>query len=151
MIKSLLLKLGMLAMTIGVVFWTRWAPEPPVPSIPSALEKSVIASQAMETVERESRAADSTSRNVQGSTIDAVAQTEQSQTPLRSRLDLNRASAGELESLPGIGTVLAQRVIAFRESAGRFQKIEDLRAVKGIGAKKFERLKSFVMVSEANS
>lgn len=149
--KSLLLKLGMLVITMGVVFWIRWAPEPPVPGTPSATEKPVAVSPATEAAERESRTASSPSRTLQSPNINGIAQTELLQTPIHSRLDLNRASAGELESLPGIGTVLAQRVIAFRESVGRFQRIEDLRAVKGIGAKKFERLKSFVMVSAANS
>jgi competence protein ComEA len=150
MIKSLLLKLGMLSLTIGLVVWVRWAPQPPVPRI-LPTEKPVLASRTIELEERESRSAGSSSGNVQGSNIDTVAQTEPSKSLIRSRLDLNRASAGELESLPGVGTVLAQRVVAFRESVGRFQKIEDLRRVKGIGAKKFERLKSFVKVSAANS
>ena len=151
MIKSLLLKLGMLCLTIGVVFWVRWAPQPPVRSIPAADENPVHASRTTELEEHEGRLADSSSRTVQGSNIDTLARGEPSTSLIRSRLDLNRASAGELESLPGIGTVLAQRVVAFRESVGRFQKIEDLRGVKGIGAKKFERLKSFVKVSAANS
>ena len=150
MIKSLLLKLGMLSLTIGVAFWARWSPHPPVQGIPSGTEKQVVASQATELEERDRRSAGS-SRNVEGPNIDTVAQMEPSTTPVRPRLDLNRASAGELESLPGIGAVLAQRVIAFRESVGRFQKIEDLREVKGIGAKTFDRLKSFVMVSAADS
>jgi competence protein ComEA len=149
MIKSLLLKFGMLSLTIGVVFWARWALQPPVQEVP-AIEKQVVTSQTTELEERESRSAGSSSRNVQGPNMREIAQTSP-KTAIHSRLDLNRASAGELESLPGIGTVLAQRVIAFRESVGRFQKIEDLRGVKGIGAKKFERLKSFVMVSAANS
>jgi competence protein ComEA len=149
-IKSLFLKLVMLSITMAVVFWIRWAPPPPVQDIPSATEKQVIVTQPPERVERESHTAGSSSRNVQGLNIDTVTQTEPSVTPIRSRLDLNRASAGELESLPGIGTVLAQRVIAFRESVGRFQKVEDLREVKGIGAKKFERLKSLVTVTNAD-
>jgi len=151
MITSLLLKLGMLAMTIGVVFWVRWAPQSPTPGFPSAAEKQVVASPVTQSAERERRTAGSSSRNVEGLNIDAGAQTGLLQTPIHSRLDLNHASAGELEALPGIGAVLAQRVITFRESVGRFQKIEDLREVKGIGAKKFERLKSFVMVSAVNS
>ncbi len=150
MIKSLLLKLGLLSMTIGVVFWVRWTPQPPVPNIPPATEK-VVASQATEIEERESHSADSSSRNVQGPNLDAVAQAEPSKTAIHSQLDLNRASAGELESLPGIGAVLAQRMIAFRASAGGFRKIEDLREVKGIGSKKFDRIKPFVMVSAAHS
>jgi len=147
MIKSLLLKLGMLSMTIGVVFWARWAPHPPVQDTPSATEKQVVASKAMKLEDRESRTAGLSRQNVLSSDIDAVARAEPSKTPIRSRLDLNRASVDELESLPGVGTVLAHRVIAFRESVGGFQKIEELREVKGIGAKKYDRLKSLVTVS----
>jgi competence protein ComEA len=66
-------------------------------------------------------------------------------------LDLNQASAEDLETLPGIGAVLAQRVIAFRTSAGGFRAVEDLREVKGIGSKKFDRIKSLVTVSTAGS
>ncbi|MBX3304982.1 MAG: ComEA family DNA-binding protein, partial [Nitrospira sp.] len=66
-------------------------------------------------------------------------------------LDLNRATADELEALPGIGAVLAQRVVAFRESAGRFRTVDDLRGVKGIGAKKFDRLKSLITVSTSET
>ena len=151
MIKSLLLKLGMLSMTIGVVIWVRWAPQPPVQGIPSATEKQVIASRSTELEERESRSAGSSSRNVHGPNIKAAAQTEPSKTAIHSRLDLNRASARELELLPGIGAVMAQRVIAFRKSVGRFQRIEDLREVKGIGAKTYDRLKSLVTVSTGDS
>lgn len=151
MIKSLLLKLGLLAVTIAAVFWIRWTPQPSVQDVPSATEQQLVASRTAESENRENRSAGLSSRNIPGPNIQAGAEIEPSQTAIHSRLDLNRASAGELESLPGIGAVLAQRVIVFRESVGRFQKIEDLRGVKGIGAKKFERLKSFVMVSAANS
>ncbi|MBH0203648.1 MAG: helix-hairpin-helix domain-containing protein [Nitrospira sp.] len=151
MIRSLLLKLGVLVMTIGVVFWARWAPQPPVPDSTSATEKQVVISRVAKLAEQESKNGGSSSRNAQGLNIDVVAQTGRSHAPIHARLDLNRASVGELESLPGIGSVLAHRVIAFRESVGRFQRVEDLREVKGIGAKKFERLKSFVVVSAVNS
>jgi competence protein ComEA len=150
MIKSLLLKLGLLAVTIAVVFWVRWTPHPSVQDAPPATEKQLVASRTTESEKRENRSAGSSSRNVSSPNIKTGTETAPSQTAVHSRLDLNRASAGELESLPGIGAVLAQRVIVFRESVGRFHKIEDLREVKGIGAKKFERLKSFVMVSAAN-
>lgn len=145
MIKSLLLKLGILSMAIGVVFWIR-TPHQTVQPISPDPEKPFIASQATEPEEQQSRSSSSFHQTIQGPII-----REPSHAPIRSPLDINHASAGELESLPGIGTVLAQRVIAFRESVGRFHTIEDLRSVKGIGAKKFERLKSFVMVSAANS
>jgi competence protein ComEA len=144
MIKSLLLKLGMLLMTIGVILGFRWAQQP---SIPSASEKHIISTQANEVEERRGRTGGSPGRTVQGLDSDAAAPAVSSITSIPSRLDLNRASADELASLPGIGTVLAQRVVAFRESVGGFQKIKDLREVKGIGAKKYDRLKSLVTVS----
>ena len=63
------------------------------------------------------------------------------------KVDLNHATAADLEALPGIGPKLAQRVIEHRTSNGPFMKVEDLRRVKGIGHKKFDRLRSHVLVT----
>jgi competence protein ComEA len=52
---------------------------------------------------------------------------------LGAALDLNRATAAELEALPGIGTRLAARVVAARDRRGGFAKVEDLLEVPGIG------------------
>ena len=148
MIKSLILKLGMLSMTIGVMLGVRWAQQPPILSAP---EKPIVSTHVDELEERRGLTAGSPGRTVQGLDTDAAARTVSSRTSIPSRLDINRASADELVSLPGIGTVLAQRVIAYRESVGRFQRVEDLREVKGIGAKKYDRLKSLVTVSTEES
>lgn len=56
-------------------------------------------------------------------------------------VDLNTATAAQLESLPGIGPKTAQRIIEYREKNGPFKKIEDLMNVKGIGEKSFLKLK----------
>lgn len=48
-------------------------------------------------------------------------------------VDVNRATAAELEKLPRVGPALARRIVAWRETHGRFQSIEDLRHVRGIG------------------
>jgi competence protein ComEA len=58
------------------------------------------------------------------------------------RVDLNRASAAELEQLPGIGPKLAERIIANRP----FKSVEDLEAVPGIGPKTLEKLRPLVRV-----
>ncbi len=55
-------------------------------------------------------------------------------------VDLNRASVGELEALPGIGPVMAGRIVEHREEVGRFRRVTDLVRVRGIGPAKLERL-----------
>lgn len=62
------------------------------------------------------------------------------------RVDLNRASAAELETLPGIGPVLAQRIVSHREDHGPFSAPGDLRAVAGIGERTFQSLAELVVV-----
>ncbi len=56
-------------------------------------------------------------------------------------INLNRATAEELDSLPGIGPALAARIIEYRQKVGPFQRPEDLKKVSGIGDKLFESLK----------
>lgn len=58
-----------------------------------------------------------------------------------SLINVNTASPKELESLPGIGEVLAQRIVEYRETHGPFRSPEDLLKVKGIGPKKLENIR----------
>ena len=62
------------------------------------------------------------------------------------RLKLNSATAPELEQLPGVGPVLAQKIIDYREQYGPFQRIEDLLQVDGIGPAKLEGLRDLIVV-----
>lgn len=61
-------------------------------------------------------------------------------------VNLNTATLQELETLPGIGPVLAQRIIDYREANGPFQSVEDLLKVKGIGASLLEKIRELVEV-----
>jgi competence protein ComEA len=61
------------------------------------------------------------------------------------RIDINRANAAELASLPGLGERLAQRIIEDRENTGRFANIDDLGRVPGIGDAMIERLRPYVV------
>ena len=63
-------------------------------------------------------------------------------------LDLNRATLGDLTQLPGVGPVLAQRIVAAREAVGAFATVDDLATVRGLGRSKFERLRPLVSVRE---
>lgn len=62
------------------------------------------------------------------------------------RVNLNTADAAALETLPRIGTALAERILAWRDENGRFTSVEDLLAVPGIGEKMLESLRDLVSV-----
>ncbi len=62
------------------------------------------------------------------------------------RIVINLATAPELEKLPGIGPVLAQRIVEHRDLNGPFLKLEDLLDVEGIGSAKLESLRELVQV-----
>jgi competence protein ComEA len=60
-------------------------------------------------------------------------------------IDLNRATASELEELPGVGPVLAARIVAYRESNGPFDAVEDLLDVGGIGEAKLVGMRDTIV------
>lgn len=62
------------------------------------------------------------------------------------KVNINTATAAELESLSGIGPTYAQRIIEYREQNGPFQQIEDIQQVRGIGEATFEKLKDQITV-----
>ncbi len=63
-----------------------------------------------------------------------------------SRININEASPDELEKLPGIGAVLAERIVAHREQYGPFRRSEHLMMVRGISDKKFREIQSLLAV-----
>ena len=63
-----------------------------------------------------------------------------------AKVNINTASQAELDSLPGIGPALAQRIIDFRVENGNFNSIEDIQNVKGIGDSKYEDIKDKIVV-----
>lgn len=61
-------------------------------------------------------------------------------------IDLNTAGVEELTSLPGVGQKVAERIVAYREANGPFDKKEELMNVRGIGEKTFLKLERLVKV-----
>jgi competence protein ComEA len=61
-------------------------------------------------------------------------------------ININRASEKEFDSLPGIGPVIAARIIAYRKANGPFSIVDDLQKVSGIGSAKFAQLKNKIKV-----
>ncbi len=66
--------------------------------------------------------------------------------PTERKIDINAATASELEALPGIGPVLAQRIVDYRQANGPYGRIEDIREVRGIGEGVFEQIKGLITV-----
>jgi competence protein ComEA len=59
-------------------------------------------------------------------------------------VDVNTASAAELEKLPGVGPALAKRIVEFRDKNGPFQNVDELLKVQGIGEKSLARFRDLV-------
>lgn len=68
---------------------------------------------------------------------------QESETALTGKVHLNTATAEELETLPGVGAVTAQRIVEYRSVHG-FARIEDLMNVKGIGQAKFKKMQPWL-------
>lgn len=60
------------------------------------------------------------------------------------KININKADETQLQTLPGVGPAKAQAILAYRSEVGKFQTIDDLKKVSGIGEKSFERLKDLI-------
>ncbi len=66
-------------------------------------------------------------------------------------VNINTASAAELDALPGIGAKTAARIVEYRQKNGPFKKIEELMNVRGVGEKNFLKLKPQITVGAAKA
>lgn len=143
--QSLLLKLGMFAATMGVVFWIGWTLPASSDREHDLVVESLEGSKAEISSDRGRVAmvnpSPVASLTDQPSTVPAPKRFHQ------SPIDLNRATGHDFEGLPGVGPKLAERILAYRRSIGAFHSLDELRAVKGIGSKTFERIRPLVTVT----
>jgi competence protein ComEA len=66
-------------------------------------------------------------------------------------VNINTASAAELDALPGIGAKTAARIVEYRQKNGPFKKVEELMNVRGVGEKNFLKLKAQISVGAAKT
>ena len=148
MFYSLIIKLGMFVATIGVVFWIGW-------TLPASFDRTRDFAanvsedgQAELAFEEERLTAVTSSPSVVSSDRQTTAIVPKQLS--RRRLDLNRATKQDFDALPGVGPKLAERIMKHRQSVGVFQSLNDLREVKGIGKKTFERIRPLVTVTPSD-
>ena len=71
----------------------------------------------------------------------------QGKQPPAHPLDLNVANVKELEQVPGIGPKTAQAIVDFRHKSGRFRRVEDLLAIKGISQRKLDKMRPYLKIT----
>jgi len=143
MIQSLALKTGMLLAMVLLVTWIGW----PIPHDPIPVTDTVSAEGETQPPILPRDEATLVARPAQR--MASPAPTAGRAQEKQGKLDLNRATAEELQGLPGIGPVLAQRVVDQRTTHGLFHTVDDLRDIKGIGKKRMDQLRPLVMVGLA--
>jgi competence protein ComEA len=95
-----------------------------------------------ERIDVPSRAASSAPNPLEATT----AKPSEPQVSAARPLNLNTATAEQLEALPGVGPSLAQAIVGYRRQSGGFRRVEDLEAVPGIGPKRLADLRPYVVV-----
>jgi competence protein ComEA len=75
-----------------------------------------------------------------------AAMAQKSKAAVTEKVNINTATAEQLQTLPGIGPSLAKTIIDHRTKSGKFNKVEELLNVKGVGEKKFQKIKDRLVV-----
>jgi comEA protein len=131
-VRAILLLISLLLIGSGITLYQRYRANQRV-DIVSVIERSVRTQGTSLSAENEgTRTAESASRE--------PSETEK-RGPSSPKIDINTANAYELEGLPGIGPVLARRIIEYRDKHGRFQTLSELKKVNGIGDAKLEAIR----------
>jgi comEA protein len=71
--------------------------------------------------------------------------------PPTAPVNLNTATSEELQLVPGIGPVTAEKILQMRKSYGAFKSVDDLSAIRGIGPKRLEKMRKYLTVGKATS
>jgi comEA protein len=140
LLPTLLVRLILVGLTMAVACWIGW-------SVPGSHDAEPLQAAADLAGERASSVPLVPKKS--RTTVNLPAErpkTKSSGQTARTTLDVNQATAQELEQLPGIGPVLAGRIVEFRNSRDGFTSVDQLRRVKGIGRKTFERIRAFIAV-----
>jgi comEA protein len=117
--------------------------------LPIPLEETTPGNnQNSETQEEPALPDDSSVIPLTGQPSEESKETSNAENPQEGKININTADVDELMTLPGIGQVIAQRIVDFREEYGPFSTVEELLDVSGIGEKKLDAIKDLVYVGD---
>lgn len=71
--------------------------------------------------------------------------------PPAAPVNLNTATSEELQTVPGIGPATAEKILQMRKNYGAFKSVDDLLAIKGIGAKRLEKMRKYLTIGKSPS
>jgi len=81
--------------------------------------------------------------------LSAVASASKKKPPLKP-VNINTATAEELQQVPGIGPATAQKILQMRKSYGAFKSVDDLLAIRGLGQKRLDKMRKYLTVARTN-
>lgn len=84
--------------------------------------------------------------NASNSSTQESDETKETSSIINGRLNINTATADDFVLLPGIGEVLAERIVEYRRKNGLFASVDDLMNVKGLGQSKLEEIKKYITI-----
>ena len=123
-----------LALFAGIIFYNAfYIPSPTIPTV-IYLDKDPDESSQDNTKSIDENS-DSQSSN-----------SSDSSSKISGKININTATASELDELPGVGEAIAKKIIEYREYNGNFSSIEEIKNVSGIGDSKFEKMKDYICV-----
>ena len=135
--------LVLLALGAGRDLWRAWRP-PPAPDLAGAEPGGDVDARGAERdAGRDVPPAES---GPTGAECAPAPSPPRERAGLDHAIDLNRAGPGELDALPGVGPVLAERIILQRQRYGPFHGLEDLLAVRGVGPSLLDRIRPWAVV-----
>lgn len=160
-IPIVIIVLGLITIIGGIIVWARYEPGDPVEIThpPNDIWNGTIYIGGavnlpgyypftyQDTIETLVHAAGGTTDNYSPVTISLLLD-DSKQGKLTQKIDINRAATWLLETLPGIGEIIAQRIIDYRTSNGEFTSTLELLEIDGIGTSIYEQIREYITVSD---